>query len=137
MSKDEQVIAALNSVVRLDVRPSKIHGVGVFAMRFIPEGTKLYANASPQYFQIAPGNVDKLLPDVKEQLVKGWPGLTEGYAFLYPDCLYGRFINHADDPNYDAKEDVTLKDIKEGEEITEDYRTLDGWEKAYPWLKKK
>ena len=45
------------------------------------------------------------------------------------------YMNHSSDANYDAVEDRTLRDIKEGEEITEDYRKIKGCEIVHPWIK--
>lgn len=130
----QDVVDFLNSTVKLKIAPSKIHGVGVFAMVDIPKGTKLWADRAPQAYKISQGNLSKLFPYIREHLIERWPSIVVGKAFAYPDYFIQGFINHADDPNYDNKLDVTVKDIVAGEEITEDYRNYDGWEKAYPWL---
>jgi len=45
------------------------------------------------------------------------------------------YLNHSDDPNYDAKNNVCLRDIKKGEEITENYRLIPSYTQVFPWLK--
>jgi SET domain-containing protein len=124
----------LNATVKLRIAPSPIHGVGVFAMRDIPKGTKLYADRAPQPYRISEGNLSKLFPDVLTELSERWPRMLLGEGFAYPYCFIQGFMNHADEPNYDNALDIALCDIKAGEEVTEDYRAIPGWEKAFPWL---
>jgi SET domain-containing protein len=126
----------LNSIVRLRVAPSPVHGVGIFATKDIPKGTKLYADQAPLPYKISKGNLDKLFPDVKDLLLERWPRMVEGEAFAFPDIFFQGYMNHSDDPNYDNKTDTTLKDIQAGEEIFEDYRNIPGWEQVYTFLKK-
>ena len=45
-------------------------------------------------------------------------------------------MNHSDTPNYDCMKDIALKNIKKGEEITENYREIADSEKIFPFLKK-
>ena len=42
------------------------------------------------------------------------------------------FINHSTEPNYDVVSDIALRDIIKGEELFEDYRMMDNWEKVRP-----
>jgi hypothetical protein len=46
------------------------------------------------------------------------------------------FMNHSDDFNYDGKTDKLTKDVKAGEEITENYREIPSYEKVFAWLTK-
>jgi len=130
----EETIAMLNSLVKIKVAPSKINGVGLFAMRDIPKGTKLYAAIAPQGFRIPFEDFDKVMPDVKDYILGRWPRIAVGDSFVWPDTILQTYINHKDKPNYDCLKDITLKDIKKGQEITEDYRVIEGWEKAHTWL---
>lgn len=124
----------LNGAVRLEIRPSKIHGVGLFATRHIEKGSKLYATMAPTPFKVSQGNLTKLLPEVKEMLVSRWPGILNGHGFIYPDFHMQGFMNHSDTPNYDNRTDTTIRNIEADEEITEDYRNIEGSNEAYPWL---
>lgn len=124
----------LNTLVRLHLAPSKIHGVGVFALQDIPKDTKLYATMFPQGFTVESSDLGTLKPEVRECIIAHWPRTVDGEAFAYPDTFFQGYMNHSDTPNYDALTDISLRDIKAGEEITEDYRLVPNYQKAYPWL---
>src|SRR3990167_9145218 len=111
MSKQDEDIQFLNSIVKVRIMPSKIHGVGVFALRFIPKGTKLYADMFPQAFKIPYGSFGKLFPEVGQLLLERWPQIVNGSAFMFPDTKIQAYINHSEKPNYDAINDITLEDI--------------------------
>ena len=133
----EQQIDFLNTTVRMRLAPSTLHGVGVFAMKDIPKGTKLFADRAPTPYKISAGSINKLFPDVRAHLIERWPQIVNGGGFVYPDVHLQGYMNHSDTPNYDAHLDLTLKDIATGEEILEDYRQISGWEQAFSWLAKK
>lgn len=129
-------IRALNESVKIKLGASTIHGVGVFAIRDIKKGERLYADSMYQAFDVPFTMFGQLRPEISEQLLSHFPQIVNGSHFLYPVTRMVAFMNHADEPNYDAKEDKTLRKIKKGEEITEDYRLIDGYEKIFTWLKK-
>lgn len=126
----------LNGLVKTKVAPSPISGVGVFALRDIAKGHKLNVDMYPRMYNLSYSNFSKLFPEVREYLLERWPEIVNGSNFIYPDTRIQAFMNHSDDPNYDAKADVLLRDVKAGEEITEDYRKIEGWEKIFTWLEK-
>lgn len=125
----------LNALVKIRVAPSPIHGVGVFAMRDIKKGEKLYTGVLPEMFDLPYERFKELRPDVSEYLLGRWPLINMGSHFLCPDTVMAAFLNHSNKANYDAKKDKVLRDIKTGEEITEDYKLIEGWEKIHKWLK--
>lgn len=129
-----QQVDELNTYVKTYLAPSEIHGIGVFAMRDIPKGQKLHTDMAPKIYTLAYSNFGKLFPEVKKYLLERWPLITQDSPFAYPDTRIVAHMNHAEDPNYDSINDKVLKDIKKGEEITEDYRTIAGWEIVFPWL---
>lgn len=129
-----ETIAIANSLIKIKLSPSKVHGIGVFAMRDIEKGVKLYADIFPQAFKIPFEDFDKLRPEVREYVLWHFPLVVNGSGFMYPDVKFQAFMNHSDKPNYDAQNDVTLKKIKKGEEIFEDYRKLENYQKVYSWL---
>ena len=133
MTSDD-TIAYLNTVVRVKVAPSKIHGVGVFALRDMPRGTKLHADMFPKAFKLPFEDFDKLYGEVRQLLQERWPQVVSGEGFMYPDTFLQAFCNHSDAPNYDAKSDLTLRDIQADEEITENYRHIEGYDKIFTWL---
>lgn len=137
MSKAEEIYCqTLIKWVNCYLAPSKIDGIGVFAIRDIKEGEKLYLGATPHPFTVSYKKLQNNLPAyIHDTIVQRWPLVKKGSSFPYPDAVYVAYMNHSDKPNYDAVNDVALKDIAKGEEITEDYKKIDGWEELYPWLK--
>jgi SET domain-containing protein len=103
-----------------------MHGLGAFAVRPIPEGTRLveYAGA-----RLTPDEADERYPEV--------PGdVHHTYLFAIDDDIVidasvdgndARFINHSCDPNCDAvvEDDriwiETIRDVAVGEELAYDY----------------
>lgn len=136
MSLIKKQLNTLNRWFTVELQPSDIHGIGVFAVKDLPKGTNLFMNIMPYPFHIPYKDLEDNVPEYVLEKIKGrWPNVTKGEAFVFPDARYLAYCNHSDKANYDAKTDVTLKDIKKGEEITEDYRLIDNYEKIYPWLK--
>lgn len=138
--KWKESIEALNEIVNSEIQPSKIHGVGVFALRDFKKGDKLYQGGIPNTFDLPYSKFKTLKPYVKEKLLQFFPfKVTEKkedpITFWYPVNSMQAYINHSNKPNYDPIEDVALKDIKKGEEITEDYKKIDGWAKVYKFIK--
>lgn len=127
---------ALNQYVRTTLKPSKIHGVGVFAIRDLVKGQKLYVDVRPFMFHMKYGKLKgKVFPEVHDELLAQWPRIMNGEPFVYPTTRVQAYMNHSDDPNYDAVKDEMLKDVKKGEEITEDYRKIEVDESAFSFLK--
>lgn len=114
----------LNEYIKTYIAPSDIQGVGVFAMRDLKKGESLYADMAPKLFNLEYKYFDDLLPEIKEYLLGRWPQVINGSAFGFPDTRIQAFVNHSDEPNYDAAMDILLKDVKKGEEITEDYKLI-------------
>lgn len=133
--KLKNAVKLLNELVAVQIQPSPIHGVGVFAIRNIKKGKPLNLDAIPHAFDVPYLMFNELKPKVREILLGHWPQIVNGSHFLYPVTKMTAFLNHSDNPNYDAKADKTLRDIKEGEEITEDYRKIENYDKIFDWLK--
>ena len=132
--KYKQQIDVLNDIVRFRIGASDIHGVGVIAMRDIKKGTVLEMDSIPHQFDLPFKKFPKLERDVQDILLGHFPLIVEGSHFMYPVTKFQAYLNHSDKPNYDAIKDKTLKNIKAGEEITEDYRKIKGYKKIFPWL---
>lgn len=133
LSNEEQILE-LNARVKTYMGVSKIHGVGVFALRDIAKGQKLYADFTPTVYTLPYSHFGKLFPEVREYLIERWPRIVTGSRFAFPTDRVQAHMNHSEKPNYDAINDVMLKDVKQGEEIIEDYRRIPGHEVAFPWL---
>jgi|TARA_Y100000310_G_scaffold335706_1_gene418428 SET domain-containing protein len=117
------MINKLNDIVWCKLGASSIDGVGVFAIRDIPKGQKLYCEGREDITLIQSDNLEQLLPEIKEIILQRWPLAEKGDYFFNPndDARLLSFINHSNDPNYNVDNDTALKDIKKGEEITEYY----------------
>jgi SET domain-containing protein len=107
---------------------SAIQGVGVFAGEDIPKGTVVWRTVEGFDQILEPDHVKKLPAAAQKYIAR--------YAFVYKGKFYlcgdhGQFTNHSENPNTgnwpdkDSIEEVALRDIKKGEEITSDYRTFD------------
>jgi SET domain-containing protein len=132
----QRQIDELNTYVKTRIAPSPIHGVGVFAIHDIAKGTKLYTDMIPKMYNLPYKEFRNLFPTVRKLILERWPQIVNGSAFAYPDTRIQAFMNHSDDPNYDAVCDITLRDIKSGQEVTEDYTKIEGCEKVHDWLTK-
>lgn len=136
---NEQQIDELNSRVKTYLAPSKIHGVGVFALRDIAKGQKLYADFTPTVYSLTYSHFSKLFPEVRKHLIERWPRIVIGSRFAYPTDRVQAYMNCGEgaDANYDAVNDIILRDVLKDTEILHDYKLIEGWQTAYPWLIKK
>lgn len=135
----EQQIIELNTIAKATLGVSKIHGIGVIALRTIRKGETIHANRMPKIYHIPYGSLGKLFPEVRKIILERWPSIVNGSKFIYPDARLVSFMNHGYG-NYDPKTDTAMRDIRAGEEITENYKTMPNWEKVWPleknlWIK--
>lgn len=134
-------IKELNEQNKVRLAPSLIHGVGVVAIRGIKKGEKLYCSQQPRKLYTVPfKKLKKLNPEVRELVVGRWGyWIHAGAPFGSPiqDTIHILFVNHHDDPNYNAVDDTALRDIKSGEEVVQDYRVSPNWKAVYPWLEER
>lgn len=135
-AKLKEAVKLLNEIVKIKLAPSPIHGVGVFAMRDIKKGENLYTDIIPHQFDIPYKKFNELDQDIREIILGHFPLIIEGSHFMYPVTKMSAYLNHAEDANYDAKNDKALRKIKKGEEITEDYRLIANYKKVFNWLDK-
>ena len=109
-----------------EIRSSPRHGVGAYALRDLPAGTRLIEYAGER---ITEAEGDARYPEVPGQEI-----ITYLFAIdddIVIDAAVGgndaRFINHSCDPNCDAVvEDgriwiETIRDVTTGEELAYDY----------------
>lgn len=122
----------------VEVRPSQLHGLGVFAVGDIPAGTVWWSAdlsdtitiSRAQFEALAESAsspaTDALMSGIQEYSI--YLGALDLMVFI-PDN--GRYVNHSDTPNSGASvvgtelRSVALRDIAAGEEIVEDYGTYD------------
>ena len=126
--KIKDAIKMINDVVKLELGASA-GKVVVSALRNIKKGEKLYATAIPCLVDIPYEDFEKIRPEIREKILLHFPQVITGSHFMCPDVLMQMFIRHDEKSNYDALNDKALRDIFEGEEITQDYRKIENWEK--------
>lgn len=118
-------------LIRTAVRPSSIHGMGLFAVERIPRGTEVWRFEPGFDRSIAPDAVNALPPLARDHVHWfAYRSLEDGYWILSGD--HTCFMNHSGTPNTGAPPNgkppvttVALHDIAAGEELTCDYRAFD------------
>tara|TARA_Y100000114_G_scaffold14195_1_gene11498 strand:+ start:719 stop:1120 length:402 start_codon:yes stop_codon:yes gene_type:complete len=113
--------------------PSNIHGIGLFSIRDIPFGQKLFEQILDDDDYIFLKNKDLEVFDVEIQnLIKSLYILEEKGVWVQRTGLnhldYSYYINHSDEPNliYIQNKNYYLpkRNIKKGEELTYDYNEV-------------
>ena len=113
-------------LVKTELRPSKIHGLGVFAAELIPTGTVVWRFQPNFDFRVSEELVSALPAVARDRLLHYSAKWGGGYVISADDA---RFLNHSEDANLKTYEDpdcdIAIRDIQIGEELTEDYREFD------------
>jgi hypothetical protein len=121
------VVEYLQNSVWATVKPSKIHGVGVVAIRDIPEGQVITDNGQAwglsSQFLITQEDLQAIDKPIRD-LILDRCLMFDKYIACSPNAQVDlrAFMNHSKTPNTDGF--VTLRKIKEGEELTEDYTSF-------------
>jgi hypothetical protein len=110
--------------------PSKIHGIGVFAIRDIPKDTYIFSGDNSKVVWVKKSEIQKQDAAIK-QLYDDFciiQGNTYGCPDNFNNLNVGWYLNESKknpnvrcDPNYDF---YALRDIKTGEELTVNYSTF-------------
>lgn len=119
-------------LVRVRVDRSAIHGLGVFAEESIPKDTPVWRFTPGFDLDVDPELVHAQPEPLRERLLHyGYMDPRLGRYILC--CDDARFLNHSDDPNLRPDFsldrygiDVAARDIRLGEELTVDYRFVEG-----------
>lgn len=119
-------------LVKTKVGSSNIHGLGLFADEFIPEGTKIWEFTAGFDLKVSEEDLKILSEPAREQFLNYcYYSVVDGkYVLCFDDA---RFFNHSDNPNTTSADspsheegmDVAARDIQPGEEITCDCREFD------------
>lgn len=118
--------------VPVQVRPSPIHGLGVFATEPIPQGTEVWRFTPGFDLDLDPRVLEEQPPHARARLLH--------YGYLDPwlnrfilCCDDARFINHSDTPTLCGDRvtdrygvDFAARDVGAGEELTLDYQAVEG-----------
>lgn len=114
------------------LRPSGVHGIGVFAIRDIPCGTKnIFSSDGAEWHKISRKEVDDL-PSHAKHLVENHCLYDDDHYFIpeYGFKMFDMavFLNHSDAPNIRSVNDgayfEAIRDIASGEELFIDYGTI-------------
>lgn len=116
----------------LQLQPSSIHGIGVFAIRHIPKGCRaMFTKDRGEWIRISFKEVDAL-PAYSKKLISAYCTYDqEGYyieRYGFKKMDLANFINHSSKPNIasinNGKYFEAIKDIKTGDELFIDYSML-------------
>lgn len=114
--------------INLELKPSKVHGLGLFTHESIKRGTAVYRHDSKLDIILTATMFVRL--DQRDQaFILHYGGIDKRlrrYRLPYDNL---RFLNHSDSPNvdYDEATDqiIALRDISPGEEILQDYHDFE------------
>lgn len=127
----EALLQELSGNTWVMLKPSSIEGIGVFALRDIPEGCREMfgkPDAPDEWITVSKSEVDSL-PAHAQFLVGNYCLYDEANYFVpaqgFKKVDVSLFLNHADEPNIISVDDgdyfETTRDIKQGEELLIDY----------------
>lgn len=114
------------------LKPSDIHGIGVFAIMHIEKGTKnIFSNTPAEWISVTREEVN-LLPLHSRELIENHCLYDDKQYFIpeYGFKLFDMvvFLNHSDHPNLVSVNDgeyfEAIRDIQCGEELFIDYGTI-------------
>jgi SET domain-containing protein len=114
--------------VYVRLKPSKIHGVGVFAIRDIPKGTYVFRGDDDEMVWVKVSATNRLDKEIKKVYRdfsvtrNGRYGCPRNFNLLTPAW----YLNHSKKPNMAADKNYdfySTRRIKKGEELTVDYKT--------------
>jgi hypothetical protein len=111
------------------IKPSPKGGVGVFAIRDISEGTRLFVGDESAIVHVSVSEVERISdPEIRRVYTDFCP-LHGGYYIAPADfnrMAMGWYLNHSDEPNVrlsDEMQFVALASVPAGVELTTDYTT--------------
>lgn len=111
-------------LVKTYLGKSRIHGLGVFAGQFIRKGTKIWRFVEGFDRAWSPRELARL-PKAARDFIRHHGYRVDGEILLTTD--HDRHINHSNNPNTCLKNGYAIarRDIRKGEEITNDYGEFD------------
>jgi hypothetical protein len=119
-------------LIETRIGPSPVHGIGLFAAHTVARGTPVWRFTPPFDLELPPSSLDALTAAQRDRMLH--------YGYLDPRlgtfilcCDDARFVNHSATPNLEADftddphgVDRAARDIAAGEELTADYRAVEG-----------
>ena len=114
--------------VYVRLKPSRLHGIGVFAVRPIKKGTYIFPKDDERLVWVPYSRIQRLAPSLQDlyrdfSIIKqGKYGSPRRFDQLTPSW----YLNESKQPNVGADKTYRFyatRDIKTGEELTVDYKT--------------
>ena len=128
----EALLKDLHQDTYVMIKPSPLHGIGVFAIRDIPKGTRdLFSQGVGEWIKLTIAEVEAL-PKHSRDLVENHCLFDEDHYFV-PDYGFKLvdlvvYLNHSDTPNVisfnEGEYFEATRDIAAGEELLVDYGTI-------------
>ncbi len=117
-------------LVRTSLRPSPIHGIGVFAAEPIYQGQVVWQFDPRIDLRIALTMLGEFPPAIQEYLkIRAYIEVFQGGEVMVLCADNAKFVNHSDHPNLIDSQDGMLEyaawDISVDEELTCNYYTSD------------
>jgi SET domain-containing protein len=128
----EALLKELANFTYVMIKPSPLHGIGVFAIRDIPKGTNnIFSKGVGDWIKVSKEEVEAL-PQHSKDLIENHCLFDEDsyfipdYGFKLVDLVI--YLNHSETPNVislnDGEEFEAIRDIAIGEELLVDYGTI-------------
>ena len=125
----EELLKELAEETFITLRPSTVHGIGVFALRDIPKGCKtIFSRNIGNWIKVPIRDIEQL-PEASRNMVETYCLYDEtdyylpDYGFKVMDMV--NYLNHSSEPNVISVNDgeyfESLRDIAEGEELFVNY----------------
>jgi hypothetical protein len=128
----EALLKELTASTYVMIKPSRLHGIGVFAIRDIPKGTKnIFSKGVGDWIKVSKEEVEAL-PQHSKDLIENHCLFDEDFYFI-PDYGFKLvdlviYLNHSETPNVislnDGEEFEAIRDIASGEELLVDYGSI-------------
>ena len=128
----EALLKELAASTYVMIKPSPLHGIGVFAIRDIPKGTSnIFSKGVGDWIKVSKEELDAL-PQHSKDLIENHCLFDEDFYFI-PDYGFKLvdlviYLNHSETPNVislnDGEEFEAIRDIAIGEELLVDYGTI-------------
>jgi SET domain-containing protein len=128
----EELLQELSQDIYVALKPSALHGIGVFAIRDIPKGCRnIFSRHPGEWIKLPIRDVENL-PEHSRNLVETYC-LYDDHHYYVPD--YGfkimdmvLYLNHSSSPNVQSINDgeffEAIREIKAGEELLVNYGSI-------------
>ncbi len=119
------------------IKPSSVHGIGVFATKTIPKGCRdIFSPEVPGDWERFSFTEVASLPPESQYMIETYCLYDETHYFVpangFKKMDLALYLNHSDKPNVasidEGAEFEALREILPGEELLVDYGTLVAWE---------